>query len=74
MIKAEVIIDPAECSGCGYCAVFCPRECLSFSGEKFNDQGYPLPTFSHPEWCNTCSFCAIMCPAAAIEVYITVSP
>jgi len=70
MIRAEVVINEAECQGCGYCVKFCPRGCLEITGEKFNQQGYLLPSFVRPEECNTCGFCALLCPRVAIEVYL----
>ena len=72
MVKPEVVIDEDGCLGCGYCAKFCPRGCIVITGDKFNTQGFFMPSFVKPDECNTCGFCAMLCPAAAIEVYINV--
>ena len=72
MITSEVIIDEEQCQGCGYCVTFCPRGCISITGDKFTSQGYLLPSFLEPEKCNTCGFCAMLCPRAAIEVYLNI--
>ena len=73
MINAEVIIDEEQCQGCGYCVKFCSRQCIIIAKDKFNTQGYLLPSFVNPDECNTCGFCAMLCPRAAIEVYLNVS-
>lgn len=73
MVKPEVVINEDECQGCGYCVKFCPRGCIVIAGDKFNAQGYLLPSFVKPDECNTCGFCAMLCPTAAIEVYLNVS-
>ena len=72
-VKPEVVIDDEQCQGCGYCAKFCPRQCIVITGDKFTPQGYLLPSFVNPDKCSTCGFCAMLCPRAAIEVYINTS-
>ena len=69
MPKGEIVINEANCRGCGYCEKFCPQECIVISGDKFSPQGYLLPVFACPERCTACGFCAWMCPHFAIDVY-----
>jgi len=69
MLKSEVVIDEEQCQGCGYCVKFCSRQCIVIAGDKFNKQGFLLPSVVKPEECSACGICAWMCPAAAIEVY-----
>ncbi len=70
MVKPEVVIDEEQCQGCGYCVIFCPRKCLSITGDKFSPEGYLLPSFVSPDSCNTCGLCTLLCPRSAIEVYL----
>lgn len=69
MAKGEIKIDENLCLGCGYCAHFCSRGCITITGDKFNAYGYMLPTFAEPEKCNACGVCSWMCPCYAVEVY-----
>ena len=69
MVKGEIIINEANCLGCGYCEKFCSRGCIVIPGDKFTPQGYLLPVFANPERCNACGICNWMCPHFAIEVY-----
>ncbi|MBI4595662.1 MAG: 4Fe-4S binding protein [Candidatus Tectomicrobia bacterium] len=69
MTKGEITIDEDVCKGCGYCALFCRRSCISIPGDRFTPQGYFLPLFSSPELCNACGICGWMCPHFAIQVY-----
>ena len=68
MAKGEITIDEKLCGGCGYCAEFCSRGCISM-GDRISAAGYQLPVFLKPEACNACAVCAWMCPHMAIEVY-----
>lgn len=69
MARGEIIIDERFCKGCGYCAHFCSRNCITIPGSKFTPQGYLLPVCSKPDLCNACGICGWMCPHFAIEVY-----
>ena len=69
MKEAEVIIDEQACTGCGYCGLFCPKQCIVFSGEKLGSLGQHLPDLSNMEECTACGICARMCPAFAVEVF-----
>ena len=69
MAKGEIVINEANCCGCGYCQEFCKRGCIILPGDRFSPQGYLLPVFAHPDKCNACGICGWMCPHLAIEVY-----
>jgi len=71
MAEAEVIIEEKYCTGCGYCQIFCPQECIVITGEKLSPNGYFIPTITDEEECKACGICAQMCPSFAIEVYKT---
>ena len=67
--QGEIVIDEKHCRGCGYCAHFCPRGCITVPGDKFTPEGYMLPVFSNSEKCTACGICSWMCPCFSIEVY-----
>jgi 2-oxoglutarate ferredoxin oxidoreductase subunit delta len=69
MPESEIIIDEANCRGCGYCEEFCSRGCIVIPRDRFASQGYLLPVFASAERCNACGVCSRMCPYFAIEVY-----
>ena len=66
--KADVIISPEHCKGCGLCVMVCPKEVLSLQ-PGFNSQGYHPAAYSG-ENCNGCGYCFYACPEpAAVTVY-----
>ena len=69
MVRAEVVIMEDRCFGCGYCEKFCPQNCISNLGDKFNAAGQSIPTFAKPDNCTACGACVWMCPHMALEVY-----
>jgi len=69
MTGAEIIIEERYCTGCGYCQIFCPKNCIKIIGEKLSPEGYYLPTLTNEYECNGCGICAHMCPSFAIEVF-----
>jgi len=69
MAKGEIVINEANCRGCGFCQEFCSLGCIVIPGNRFSPQGYLLPVFASPDRCNACGVCAWMCPHMAIEVY-----
>ena len=69
VIKGKITIDEASCRGCGFCAEFCYRGCITMPGDRFTPLGYLLPVFADLQRCNACGICNWMCPHFAIEVY-----
>ena len=66
--KGRIAIDSERCKGCGYCAEFCPKNCVEM-GRRINSMGYFFAVFSDPDACTGCAACRDMCPDFAIEVY-----
>ncbi len=69
MARGEIVINESMCKGCGYCAHFCNRGCITLSKDKFTSLGMALPVFSDADRCNACGICVWMCPDFAIDVY-----
>ncbi len=69
MAKGEIVIIDVNCRGCGFCQLFCPKDCITITGDRFSPLGYLLPTFTNQDQCNACGICAWMCPHLAIDVY-----
>jgi formate hydrogenlyase subunit 6/NADH:ubiquinone oxidoreductase subunit I len=69
MARGEIVINEANCLGCGYCQEFCNHKCIVMSADKFSPRGNVLPVFVDPERCNACGICGWMCPHMGIEVY-----
>lgn len=59
-MTGPVVINQAECRGCGLCVLACPRGCLRFA-ETFNDLGYH-PVVFRDEGCRADRLCADACP------------
>jgi 2-oxoglutarate ferredoxin oxidoreductase subunit delta len=66
--KGRIVVKSEGCKGCGYCQVFCPKNCIEMGGQT-NAKGYFYAVFQEPETCTGCSICSLMCPDYAIEVY-----
>jgi len=60
-------IDATRCTGCGICAVICPKDCI-----RMNDKGKAYPAY--PEDCALCAFCEMDCPSGAIFVGPSLTP
>lgn len=58
---------PSHCKGCGLCVEKCPVKCLSFSKEKINYFGAPVPQVDISK-CIACKICEDLCPDMAIKV------
>ena len=69
MAKGEIVVSEDLCKGCGYCAEFCPQDCIEITQDRFNSQGTRFAVFSHPDDCTACAICVWMCPSFAIEAY-----
>lgn len=68
MAKGEITIKEDLCRGCGYCTIFCPRQCVEIQ-DKLSSRGFLVAVFAHPEKCSACGTCGSMCPDGAITVY-----
>ena len=66
--KGIIKINENRCGGCGFCEMFCKKECIEMT-DRVSVLGLPLPGFINPDDCIACSMCAWMCPHVAIEVY-----
>lgn len=63
----SVIIDAAQCMGCGTCRAFCPRHLL-VPAETPNERGIFPVTLTDPDACIECGRCRDMCPAHALSI------
>ncbi len=71
--RGHVIIDTAECKGCGLCLDACPPKCLDFEVE-LNAYGV-RPAHYLGQGCTGCGICFYACPEpGAITVYRTAPP
>ena len=57
-------IDPARCTGCGWCLATCPDQLLAF---EVQDQRKRTVLLSR-ERCDGCGHCAAKCPMGAITM------
>jgi len=51
------VLDKEKCTYCGWCALYCPTQCMIDKGEYF------LPNF---DFCKGCGICGKECPQDAI--------
>ena len=54
------VVEETLCTGCGWCALVCPTECLEMDG--------PLPWLPRPTDCISCTLCVLVCPAQALTM------
>lgn len=76
--KALPTIDPARCTGCGWCVAVCPPHVLSLQVQAVDPQpnaGADAsawgPKRSHLDdvaGCTGCALCAVRCPFDAIAM------
>ncbi len=72
--KALPTIDPARCTGCGWCVAVCPPHVLSLQVQAQGTGTEPKawgPKRSHLDdaaGCTGCALCAVRCPFDAIAM------
>lgn len=59
--------EPSHCKGCGLCIEKCPVKALSWSKDKTNYFGNPVPQVDINK-CIACGICEDICPDMAIRV------
>lgn len=64
----NIIIDEDRCKGCGLCISVCPRQLITMSKSKINQNGYFVAQVEDISGCTGCTSCAMMCPDVAITV------
>lgn len=57
-------VDPAKCTGCGWCVAVCPPHVLSLHVAHWKKTS----TLHAPAQCTGCSDCAVVCPFHAIRM------
>jgi 2-oxoglutarate ferredoxin oxidoreductase subunit delta len=71
--RGNILIDSAECKGCGLCVESCPPECLELLPE-LNAYGVHPAQYSG-QGCTGCGICFYCCPEpGAITVYRLAPP
>lgn len=58
------VIDPARCTGCGWCVGVCPPHVLSLHAAG----GRKTATLHDAPTCTGCALCAVRCPFDAIAM------
>ncbi len=67
--KAEIVIHPEKCTGCGLCVSVCKDFSLELENKKVKISDHPI--FG----CIACGHCMAICPEGAIEIHgRTLSP
>ena len=78
--KALPAIDPARCTGCGWCVGVCPPKVLSLQvkppdglqdGQPWGRKGAVL---HDAPACTGCALCVLRCPFDAIRMVRTLQP
>ena len=62
--KALPAIDPARCTGCGWCVAACPPHVLSLHAAG----GRKTSALDDAAGCTGCALCALRCPFDAIRM------
>lgn len=65
--KALPVIDPARCTGCGWCVGVCDPHVLSLHASD----GRKTSTLDDAAGCTGCALCALRCPFDAITMVRT---
>lgn len=57
---SRAVIDPVNCTGCGYCAMFCVMDCIVLQPDGL----YTVDL----ERCIGCRSCKVNCPFDAVTI------
>lgn len=72
--KALPTIDPARCTGCGWCVAVCPPHVLSLQVQGGSRWGPKQSVLHDTPGCTGCALCAVRCPFDAIAMVKTKRP
>ena len=64
-------INPARCTGCGWCVGVCPPHVLSLQTQQPNGWGPKQASLHDAGHCTGCALCAVRCPVDAIQMLRT---
>ncbi|MBA4060526.1 MAG: 4Fe-4S dicluster domain-containing protein [Verminephrobacter sp.] len=62
------VIDPARCTGCGWCVAVCPPHVLSLQVPGDSRWGPKRSVLDDAQGCTGCALCAVRCPFDAIAM------
>ena len=62
--KAVPLINPARCTGCGWCVAVCGPHVLHLQVQA----GHKRSVLASEAGCTGCALCAVRCPFDAIEM------
>lgn len=62
------VIDPARCTGCGWCVAVCPPHVLSLQVLGDSRWGPKRSVLDDAQGCTGCALCAVRCPFDAIAM------
>lgn len=68
LAKALPTIDPARCTGCGWCVAACPPHVLSLQVLGDGRWGPKRAALHDAPGCTGCALCAVRCPFDAIRM------
>jgi ferredoxin len=68
--KALPVIDPARCTGCGWCVGVCAPHVLSLEVKAWRKTS----TLHDGAGCTGCAKCAVTCPFGAITMQREATP
>ena len=62
------VIDPARCTGCGWCEAVCPPHVLSLQVQGDNRWEPKRSVLDDAPGCTGCALCVVRCPFDAIAM------
>lgn len=69
--KALPVVDPAHCTGCGWCVGVCPPHVLSLQTPDGAPWGRKRSVLHDAAGCTGCALCFVRCPFDAIRMVRT---